>query len=68
VPLAAGNRWLLHTALSRSDTDVRLIVLRDGRGGDAPGHRLSPARSAVATFHVLVYADGIELPLADLPR
>ena len=29
--------------------------------------RLSPARCAVATFHVLVYADGIELPPAGRP-
>jgi tetratricopeptide (TPR) repeat protein len=32
-----NNRWLLHTALSRSDTDITLIVLWDGKGGDGPG-------------------------------
>ena len=32
-----NNRWLLHMALSRMDTDVTLIVLWDGRGGDGPG-------------------------------
>jgi Tetratricopeptide Repeats-Sensor len=32
-----NNRWTLHTALSRSDTDVSLIVLWDGKGGDGPG-------------------------------
>jgi hypothetical protein len=32
-----NNRWMLHTALSRADTDVTLIVLWDGKGGDGPG-------------------------------
>jgi hypothetical protein len=32
-----SNRWLLHLALSRMDTDVTLVVLWDGRGGDGPG-------------------------------
>jgi hypothetical protein len=32
-----NNRWTLHTALSRSDTDASLIVLWDGKGGDGPG-------------------------------
>jgi hypothetical protein len=32
-----NNRWTLHTALSRADTDVSLIVLWDGKGGDGPG-------------------------------
>ena len=32
-----NNRWILHTALSRADTDVTLIVLWDGKGGDGPG-------------------------------
>jgi hypothetical protein len=32
-----NNRWLLHSALSRADADVTLIVLWDGRGGDGPG-------------------------------
>ena len=32
-----NNRWTLHTALSRTDADVTLIVLWDGRGGDGPG-------------------------------
>jgi tetratricopeptide (TPR) repeat protein len=32
-----NNRWLLHNALSRSDTDITLIVLWDGKGGDGPG-------------------------------
>ena len=34
---ARNNSWLLHTALSRAETDVTLIVLWDGRGGDGPG-------------------------------
>jgi hypothetical protein len=32
-----NNRWMLHTALSRADTDVTLIVLWDGKGGNGPG-------------------------------
>jgi hypothetical protein len=32
-----NNRWILHTALSRADTDVTLLVLWDGKGGDGPG-------------------------------
>ena len=32
-----NNRWLLHNALSRSDTDITLVVLWDGKGGDGPG-------------------------------
>lgn len=32
-----NNLWTLHTALSRSETDVSLIVLWDGKGGDGPG-------------------------------
>ncbi len=32
-----NNRWILHTALSRSETDVTLIVLWDGAGGDGVG-------------------------------
>ena len=32
-----NNRWLLHTALSRAETDVTLLVLWDGKGGDGPG-------------------------------
>ncbi|MGY1670309.1 tetratricopeptide repeat-containing protein [Geodermatophilus sp. SYSU D00710] len=32
-----NTRWILHTALSRADTDVTLIVLWDGGGGDGPG-------------------------------
>jgi Tetratricopeptide Repeats-Sensor len=32
-----SNRWILHTALSRADVDVTLIVLWDGKGGDGPG-------------------------------
>ena len=32
-----SNRWILHTALSRTDADITLIVLWDGRGGDGPG-------------------------------
>jgi len=34
---ARNNRWLLHTALSRAETDVTLLVLWDGQGGDGPG-------------------------------
>lgn len=34
---ARNNRWILHTALSRADADVTLIVLWDGKGGDGPG-------------------------------
>jgi len=32
-----NNSWLLHTALSRAETDVTLLVLWDGKGGDGPG-------------------------------
>jgi hypothetical protein len=32
-----NNRWILHSATSRADTDVTLIVLWDGKGGDGPG-------------------------------
>jgi len=32
-----SNLWILHTALSREDADVTLIVLWDGQGGDGPG-------------------------------
>jgi hypothetical protein len=32
-----NNRWILHSALSRTDSDVTLIVLWDGKGGDGPG-------------------------------
>jgi hypothetical protein len=32
-----NTRWILHTALSRADTDITLIVLWDGDGGDGPG-------------------------------
>ncbi|MGO9972714.1 MAG: tetratricopeptide repeat-containing protein [Solirubrobacteraceae bacterium] len=32
-----SNRWMLHTALSRRDADITLIVLWDGKGGDGPG-------------------------------
>ena len=32
-----NTRWILHTALSQADTDVTLIVLWDGTGGDGPG-------------------------------
>jgi hypothetical protein len=32
-----NNRWILHSATSRADTDVSLIVLWDGKGGDGPG-------------------------------
>ena len=34
---ARNNSWLLHTALSRAETDVTLLVLWDGKGGDGPG-------------------------------
>ncbi len=34
---ARNNSWLLHTALSRAETDVTLVVLWDGEGGDGPG-------------------------------
>ncbi len=34
---ARNNRWILHTALSRADADVTLVVLWDGKGGDGPG-------------------------------
>jgi len=32
-----SNRWMLHTALSRSNAKVVLIVLRDGAGADGAG-------------------------------
>jgi hypothetical protein len=32
-----NNRWILHSATSRAETDVTLIVLWDGKGGDGPG-------------------------------
>jgi hypothetical protein len=32
-----NNRWILRSALSRTDSDVTLIVLWDGKGGDGPG-------------------------------
>ena len=32
-----SNLWILHTALSREEADVTLIVLWDGRGGEGPG-------------------------------
>jgi hypothetical protein len=32
-----NNRWILHSATSRADADVTLIVLWDGKGGDGPG-------------------------------
>jgi hypothetical protein len=32
-----NNRWILHSATSRKDSDVSLIVLWDGKGGDGPG-------------------------------
>jgi hypothetical protein len=35
-----NNSWLLHTALSRAETDVTLLVLWDGKGGDGPGGTL----------------------------
>jgi hypothetical protein len=32
-----NNRWILHSALARGDTDITLIVLWDGQGEDGPG-------------------------------
>jgi hypothetical protein len=32
-----NNRWILHSATSRQDSDVTLIVLWNGEGGDGPG-------------------------------
>jgi len=32
-----NNLWTLHTALAADNTDVALIVLWDGKGGDGPG-------------------------------
>ncbi len=32
-----NTRWILLSALSRTDTDVTLIVLWGGKGGDGPG-------------------------------
>ena len=32
-----NNRWILHSATSRKDSDVSLIVLWNGNGGDGPG-------------------------------
>ncbi|MBV9805990.1 MAG: hypothetical protein JO286_02345 [Solirubrobacterales bacterium] len=51
-----ANRWILHTALSRSDADITLVVLWDEKGGDGPGGtedmvRLAKSRG-VKTVHL----------------
>ena len=41
-----NNRWMLHAALSRTDADITLIVLWDGKGGDGPGGTADMVRLA----------------------
>ena len=52
-----NNRWLLHMALSRMDTDVTLIVLWDGAGGDGPGGTEDMVRQARARGVKVVHLD-----------
>jgi hypothetical protein len=56
-----NNRWILHTALSRADTDVTLIVLWDGKGGDGPGGTKDMVALARARGVKVVHIDTTEL-------
>jgi hypothetical protein len=56
-----NNRWLLHNALSRSDTDVTLIVLWDGKGGDGPGGTHDMVRLAESRGVRIVPLDATKL-------
>jgi len=62
-----NNRWLLHMALSRADTDVTLIVLWDGGGGDGPGGTEDMVRLARARGVKVVHLDTALLPGARQP-
>jgi hypothetical protein len=56
-----NNRWLLHNALSRSDTDITLIVLWDGKGGDGPGGTHDMVRLAESRGVRIVRLDATKL-------
>jgi hypothetical protein len=58
---ARNNRWILHTALSRADADVTLIVLWDGKGGDGPGGTQDMLELAQARGVRVVRLDATEL-------
>jgi hypothetical protein len=61
-----NNRWILHSATSRADADVTLIVLWDGRGGDGPGGTEDMVELARSRGVRIVHLDAAEL-LADQP-
>lgn len=56
-----NNRWILHTALSRSQVDVTLIVLWDGGGGDGLGGTADMVRLARARGVRVVHLDASPL-------
>jgi len=57
-----NDRWILHTALSRADTDVTLIVLWDGQGGDGPGGTTDLVALAESRGVKVVRLDATRLP------
>lgn len=56
-----NNLWMLHNALSRSDADVTLIVLWDGKGGDGPGGTADMVRLAESRGVRVVRLDAARL-------
>jgi hypothetical protein len=59
-----NNRWMLHTALSRADTDIALIVLWNGKGGDGPGGTKDMVDLAESRGVRVVLLDASKLPAA----
>jgi len=56
-----SNRWILHTALSRADADITLIVLWDGKGGDGPGGTQNMVELAESRGVKIVHLSASEL-------
>jgi hypothetical protein len=56
-----NNLWMLHNALSRSEADVTLIVLWDGKGGDGPGGTADMVRLAESRGVRVVRLDATRL-------
>jgi hypothetical protein len=56
-----NNRWMLHNALSRADTDVTLLVLWDGKGGDGAGGTRDMVKLAESRGVRVVTLDALRL-------
>ncbi len=56
-----NNRWILHTALSRSDIDITLIVLWDGAGADGPGGTRDMVKLAASRGVRVIHLDAGKL-------